>query len=236
MNNFLNKLSLSNKKIATHNFNYAGILVTYTCWGYMVLFSLMTFLLFQIAACLFLGGSFFAAFILVILMPFLFTIFMFRLLNKCLNNCAARYCFLQTGGKKFLALKNTNTYHLYLYFRFFYDCFTGVAFCIMRVVSTSLLAILYLPRLDYSCVSGGLERMDTTFMAYVGHLRWEATHSHPIMICFCEILQRYLSLKVKMKKKMLKTNTARQNVLRNRWHLYYFMSKNELLLKHRRRK
>ena len=208
------------------------------------MFALVTFLLFQLVACIFLGGNLFGAFILICLVPLTLTILVFKCLNRCINNWAARYCFLQSRGKHFLALKNTKAFHLFLYFRFFYDCFTGVAFCLVRTICTTLLGILYLPRLDYSCMGAGWERMDAAYMAYVGLLKWEATHTNPIMVGFCDILKRNLKVREKMKMKMtlnmtlnmnVKRNTPKLNMLRNRWYLFYFMTKNKQLVQFRKK-
>ena len=167
------------------------------------------------------------------------------MVNKCISTCAARHCFLQSRGKHFLALKNTKAYHLFLYFRFFYDCFTGMAFCFVRMVCTTLMGILFLPRLDYSCMGAGWERMDAGYMAYLGHLKWEATHTNPIVVGFCDILKRHLNAIKKMNKNknvsMSRTtregmNSSRRNVLRNRWYLFYFMIKNEKLVQFRRKR
>ena len=51
------KANFSNKKIATSNFNYSGTCVTYTCWGYVIIFGVLTVVLFQATTFLFLGGG-----------------------------------------------------------------------------------------------------------------------------------------------------------------------------------
>jgi hypothetical protein len=229
---------MSNKKIATHNFNFSGILVTYTCWSYMVMFILFTFLLYQLTACIFLGGTLFGAFLLVVCAPFVLTMLAFKCIQRCLSTCAARHCFLQSSGKKYLALKNARAYNLFLYFRLFYDCFTGVAFCGLRMLANCLFCILYLPRIDIGISGGG---NDVAHMAYVAHLKWEAQHTNPIMVCFCQMLEKRNSFKNKKKtnNELLSnnqnTNRRRRNILRNRWYLYYFMTKNSILLSYRRK-
>ena len=166
-------------------------------------------------------------------MPFLVSVLLFKCLSRLTSGLAAKFCFLQRNAQV-LALKNLKAYSLFMYFKFFYDCFAGLAFCVVRMLTQTLVSIVFLPRLDYSFMGRSLEKMDTAFMSYVGYLHWESHHTNPIAICFCELLQRSLKLNAKLKMLNIVSNEARVRV-RNRWYLYYMLSKNRQLIQLRRR-
>ncbi len=232
------KSYFSNRKIVVSSFNYAGYVVTYTTWGFLFLFALISFLTFQVAT-LFVFGStnIFGAFLLVILVPFVVSLILIRLLNRLVSSLFAKFCFLQRKSKV-LALKNLRTYSLFLYFKFFYDCFTGLAFCLVRMFNSILLGVLFMSRVDYSFMGRGLERMDPAFMSYIGYLHWESHHTNPIAIVFCEMMR-----KVKQEKRTMASlssclsidyNQTKRNQIINRWKLCYLLIKNPVLIKSRR--
>ncbi len=220
----------SNKKIATNSFNYAGYAVTYTCWGYVILLILLTFFSFQVATLIYFGSSNVALFVLVILIPFALSILIIKLINRFICSLAAKFCFLQKRSKV-LALKNLKLYSLFIYFKFFYDCFAGLAFCMIRMIISIILSIVFLPRLDYSFMGRSMEKMDHAFMSYVGYLHWEAHHTNPIAICFCNLLKRFLKLKIKFK---LNKSDMVKNRIRNKWYLFCLLAKNKQLIKYRK--
>ena len=224
------KSAFSNKKIATSSFNYSGYAVTYMCWGYIILFALLTVVSFQL---IFFGGNSIGLFVLLVLLPFVVSILIVKFINKFIGSLAAKFCFLQSKSKV-LALKNVKCYSIFLYFKFFYDCFTGFAYCMLRIMTSIVLSVVFLPRLDYSFMGRSLEGMDTAFMSYVGYLHWESHHTNPVVICFCDMLKRNLKINNKLKKYNIVQNKTRTRV-RNRWYLLYLMSKNLQLVQYRRR-
>ena len=224
------KSAFSNKKIATSSFNYSGYAVTYMCWGYIILFALLTVVSFQL---IFFGGNSIGLFVLLVLLPFIVSILIVKFINKFIGSLAAKFCFLQSKSKV-LALKNVKCYSIFLYFKFFYDCFTGFAYCMLRIMTSIVLSVVFLPRLDYSFMGRSLEGMDTAFMSYVGYLHWESHHTNPVVICFCDMLKRNLKINNKLKKYNIVQNKTRTRV-RNRWYLLYLMSKNLQLVQYRRK-
>ena len=215
----------SNKKIAKNNFNYAGYVVTYTCWGYFLLFLLTTFISFQFTTLFYFGNStYIGVFLIVIFLPFLISLLIIKSINRFLTSMAAKFCFLQKKSKV-LALKNFKLYSLFLYFKFFYDCFTGIAYCLIRMLKSILLAIFFMTRLDYSFMGRNMERMDSAFMSYIGYLYWESHHTNSIMISFCELLKR---------SNKLNKEQMRKNRIINRWQLLYLIYKNQSLKKYRK--
>ena len=151
------KKSYSNQKLALGSFNYAGYAVTYTCWGYLIIFIFLTFVFTQMTTLYSISTltnpttsslqalvqsttSTATLFVIIVLLPFLFSIFLVNLINKLLSRCAARFCFLQKNSKLF-ALKNRRLFGFFLYYKFFYDCFMGIASCLTRMFKSILLGI-----------------------------------------------------------------------------------------------
>jgi hypothetical protein len=223
----------SNKKIATSSFNYAGYTVTYTCWGYIIMFVVFTFISFQIATLIaFGGGCTLGLLALVILLPFAVSFLVARLFNRFIGSLAAKYFFMQRKSKV-LALKNLKTYSLFLYFKFFYDCFTGIAFCLLRMLSSLLMGILFMSRLDYSFMGNSMERMDTAFMSYIGYLHWESHHTNPVAISFCDLLQKMQQRDSNLAVWQRRQATRRTRIV-NRWQMAYLLLKNKTLVRNRR--
>ncbi|CAF3929328.1 unnamed protein product, partial [Rotaria magnacalcarata] len=79
------------------------------------------------------------------------------------------------------------------YFGFFiaymaFDCFLGVASCIIRLINATLFNLLFIGRLDYSLLGRPLEKFDSGFTTYVSYLHVEVAHTHPVMLAFCNLL------------------------------------------------
>lgn len=222
----------SKRKLATSSFNYAGHAVTYTCWGYLLLFLVFTVISFQIATLVAFSGSSVALLFLIVICPFLVTLLCMKLLNRLLNSLAANFCFLQRKSKM-MALKNMKLYGLFLYFKFFYDCFTGIAFCLLRMLRSLLLCLLFMPRLDYSFMGRSLARLDTAFMSYVGYLHLESHHTNPVLVCFCQSLKKSSQLRSQLSKESRET-VLRKNRIRSRWFILVLLTKNPSLVRHRR--
>lgn len=231
-------LANNNRKIATANFNYAGYAVTYTCWGYIILFGLTSFLAFQGATLVVFGGGVvgLTLFLLVLLLPLIISIALMKLMNRFIGLFAARFCFLQKGSKV-LALKNARLYSLFLYFKFFYDCFAGIALCILRIFKAILISIVFMTRLDVSLM--GHCQLDTGYMAYVGYVFWEAAHTNPVVIGFCDMIKRESMLR-EMQKREERRRTSGLDTwkksasgchirAKTRWFLAYTLINNKTL-------
>ena len=228
------KSFFSNRKIASSSFNYSGFAVSYTIWGYVILFSLITFFTAQLATLFAFGNtSLVGLFLLVIMLPFIISILLIYSVNRLTNMLATKFCFLQRKSKV-LALKNLESYSLFLYFKFFHDCLTGLAFCLIRMVKSILIGVLFMSRIDYSFMGRSLERMDPAFMSYIGYLHWEAHHTNPIVLSFCDILKKNQKQKRKNSTRCNVDETKRNRII-NRWQLTYLLIKNSSLVSHRRK-
>jgi hypothetical protein len=122
-----------------------------------------------------------------VLLP-LITIFLFK---RILIWYLSRF-FLTNKSNKFFLLRNRKLYFIMNHFNFFFDCFLGSFVCFMRMAKSSLAALFFMPRLDYSIFGRFLEKSDMGFISYVTFIHLEVNQSHPIKLAFIELLKRSL--------------------------------------------
>ena len=216
----------SSSKTAARSFSYSGLAVTYTCWGYIILFFFITFIFFQVTTLIEFGGTKMAFILVLIIFPFFVSVISFKLMNRFMVTLATKFCFY--NNKNMLTIKSLKMYSIFLYFKFFYDCFTGIALCFARMIKSIALSILYLPRLDYSFMGRNMEKMDTAFMSYIGYLHWESKHTNAIVISFCRLM-----LKTSKKKYGRVADSDSYIRVRNKWQLLFFLYKNPSLKNYR---
>ena len=87
-----------------------------------------------------------------------------------------------------MTLKNRRFYFVFAYFNFFFDCCLGMVSCALRMGKASMMALLFLPRLEYSIFGRALERTDTSFIAYASFVHLECRHTHPVLVYFCSLM------------------------------------------------
>ncbi|RNA18077.1 stimulated by retinoic acid protein 6 -like protein [Brachionus plicatilis] len=164
-----------------------------------------------------------AFFLVIIFFPFLLSVISFRLMNRLMVSMATRFCF--RSDNNFLTIKSLKMYSIFLYFKFFYDCFTGIALCFARMIKSLALSIIFLPRLDYSFMGRNMEKMDTAFMAYIGYLHWESKHTNAIVISFCKLMLKTRKNKIRI------IGSESFTRARNKWQLLFMLHKNPILKK-----
>jgi hypothetical protein len=224
----------SNNKLAMNSFNYAGYAVTYTCWGYIIIFLIIAFSMFQLTTLFVFGGSTVFILILVILCPFLFYILIMKLFNYCMSSFLSKI-WLKKHKSRF-ALKNLKLFGLLFFLKFCYDCFTGLAFCLFRILRSMFISIIFMQRVDYSLMGRSFEKMDSAYMSYVGYLHMEANHTNPILISFSNTLKRELKLRNRSFNYSMKAiDCLKKQKARNRWFLFYSLIKNRQLISLRRK-
>lgn len=144
----------------------SGYAIGYMLWGYIILFEISLVVLIIIR---FLIKFYFIAENLAkIVLPIL-TIFLFK---RILIWYLCRYFLVRTSRKSKsglpkVFLKNSKLYFILSHFNFFFDCFLGSFVCSMRMVKSSMAALFFMPRLDYSIFGRYLEKSDLGFISYV---------------------------------------------------------------------
>jgi hypothetical protein len=168
--------NLSNGKIAAGSFHFGGFLTVsspkfivllfiriipsyyfkgYLVWGFLILmFSFIIIGLLVIFVRYFVGLEIFLR-ILRLLVPALVAF----ILKYIIELLFSRIVFLHRGSK-ILAIDNFQSFNIFLYFNFFFDCFIGVISAIIRIIKTIAAAIIMMPRIGYSFLGRKLEDYD----------------------------------------------------------------------------
>lgn len=132
-------------------------------WGYLILF--------EVAVIIIIIFKFLIKFYFItenlakVVLPII-TIFLFK---RIIIWYMSRY-FL-AGRKRGFFLKNHKLYFILNHFNFFFDCFLGSFVCFIRMSKSSLAALFFMPRLDYSIFGRQLEKTDLGFISYVSFIR-----------------------------------------------------------------
>jgi hypothetical protein len=182
-------------------------MIGYLLWGYIILFQVLMIMILTMKFLL--KFYFIIEKLLKLFLPIL-VIFLFK---RIFIWYITRYFLIRHKNKKFFLLKNSRLYSILTHFNFFFDCFLGSFVCFIRMAQSSLAALFFMPRLDYSVFGRMLERRDMGFISYVNFIHMEVNQSHPIKIAFCELV--LLTIKNQNNNKTCNRN----NIARNRWFL-----------------
>lgn len=125
-------------------------------------------------------------------------------------------------------LRNHKLYYILGHFNFFFDCFLGSFVCFVRMAKSSMAALFFMPRLDYSIFGRFLERTDMGFISYVTFIHMDVNQSHPVKNAFCELLQQSL------KKRNKSPLSSRSKTIRNKWFVAVTLARNQSLKKQRK--
>jgi hypothetical protein len=96
----------------------------------------------------------------------------------------------------------------------------------MRMAKSSLAALVFMPRLDYSIYGRYLEKSDVGFTSYVAFIHMEVSQTHPVKLAFCQLARRSLKHR----------SHYRYNInARNKWFVALTLSKNPFLKRDRKK-
>ncbi|CAH1267947.1 STRA6 [Branchiostoma lanceolatum] len=85
-----------------------------------------------------------------------------------------------------LAIDNRKFYHVTSYFMFFFNVMKGLFTSLLRVLLGGFLGGMSQARIDRSVFMQGFENWDFGFKSYLGMLRIEVAHNHPVLLVFCQ--------------------------------------------------
>lgn len=213
----------SNAKLASSSLHYSGYAIGYLLWGYLILFEVILVVMLVIR---FLVKFYFIAENLAkIFLPIL-TIFLFK---KILIWYLCRFFLIEKSNNKVFGLRNNKLYFLLNHFNFFFDCFLGSFVCLMRMAKSSLAALFFMPRLDYSIFGRQLEKTDMGFISYVTFIHMEVNQTHPVKCCFVHLLKESLNEEKNY------SIDKRHILVRNRWFLAVTLINNPFLKRERKK-
>jgi hypothetical protein len=176
----------ANAKLVSGSLHYSGYAIGYLLWGYLILFEVSLVMLIVLR---FLVKFYFIAENLAkIILPVL-TIFLFK---RILIWYLCKYFMIRSKSQQKVFLKNSKLYFILSHFNFFFDCFLGSFVCSMRMIKSSLAALFFMPRLDYSIFGRYLEKSDLGFISYVTFIHMEVNQTHPVKLAACDAMLRSL--------------------------------------------
>ncbi len=213
--------SKKNVNYACENIHFAGYLIGYVLWGYLLIAFFVMIVAVIIDVVITQGMVRYVESVMkMIIPPALFAIFQYYM-NKILG----RYVFLQQTGE-ILAIKHRRILMVFLYFNFFLDAFLGFISSILRILKSVIGGIIYMCRVDYSSLGRKLETYEEGFSAYCGFIHMECAHRHPVLLYFTSLLIR---------EHLYGTQATCCSKAKRRWYLALFLSKNPTLICRRKR-
>lgn len=87
-----------------------------------------------------------------------------------------------------ITVDNRRLFSIMSYFFFFYNILLGLISCFFRILKGMALGVIFLSRIDRTCLMQGFQTWDPAFVAYLGFVNVLVAHSHPVMLMFCQLL------------------------------------------------
>ncbi|XP_044181351.1 stimulated by retinoic acid gene 6 protein-like [Acropora millepora] len=87
-----------------------------------------------------------------------------------------------------ITVANRQLFSIASYFFFFYNIIVGLISGVFRLLKALLLGIVFMSRIDRTCLMQGYQSWDGAFQAYLGFLNVLVAHNHPVMLVFCHLL------------------------------------------------
>ncbi len=146
---------LSTPSIASSSFLYGGYLTGYLAYGFLIqYFALFVFGLFISLLRIIFGDAIILEYATRIFIPVLVII----VFHKTVAFFGSRMLFMKRGE---LAINNFRAFNLFLHFKLFFDCFTGVLSAVWRIFFAFIASIFMMPRIGYSFMGRNLEHLDS---------------------------------------------------------------------------
>ncbi|XP_069480830.1 stimulated by retinoic acid gene 6 protein-like isoform X2 [Ambystoma mexicanum] len=106
---------------------------------------------------------------------------------------ASQFFFLQdklypTDQTKPLAINNRRAFQNFSYFFLFYSAMLGFGNCVLRLIINVFLGSWLFARIDRPLFPRGYESIDMGYCTWVGMLRVDFYHTHPVAVAFCHLL------------------------------------------------
>jgi len=190
---FMQSVCLSPTSSVKASLSFTGFQIAYALWGFIV-WSCLFFCLFFVPA---------------ILVAYKDSIFVKPVLGKVSSAAKAsipsavfsvlcgvfqsiflfRWTFRDRDFPDFtVTIDNRRMFSIISYVFVFLNVIVGLFSCLLRLIKGMILGLLYLPRLDRSCLMQGFQKWDKGFVAYLGFVTVLVAHRHPVMLVFCQLL------------------------------------------------
>jgi len=87
-----------------------------------------------------------------------------------------------------VSIDNRRMFSIMSYFFFFYNILLGLFSCTIRILKGMALGVIFISRIDRTCLMQGFQTWDKAFVAYLGFITVLVAHRHPVMLVFCQLL------------------------------------------------
>ncbi|XP_041373526.1 stimulated by retinoic acid gene 6 protein-like isoform X2 [Gigantopelta aegis] len=179
--------------IMAENLRFPGYQVAYMLWGMIILMIVVMILGFGLSYVIFLLA---VNNILVDALSYLAQVLSVpatMILLFYLQVLVSRFLLLQPKVKDTdtappLNVNNRKFYEDFNYYAFFGNLGIGVVSCFFRILQGSVLGVLLVGRLERTIFMAGWEHRDKGYQAYIGMLRMENAHNHPILRVFSGLM------------------------------------------------
>ncbi|XP_046698457.1 stimulated by retinoic acid gene 6 protein-like isoform X1 [Silurus meridionalis] len=215
---------------------YPGYQIAFTLWGYLIVHLAMfgaglVFVYMVISPIQAYGFLHWLNETVVILANFLVVMAVMELQRVLIH-----FFFLQdkntpTDKDKPLALNNRRAFHNLNYFLFFFNVMLGVMSCIKRLLYSTAIGLMLLPRIERAIMPQGYEKLDSSYCTWVGMIIADHHHSNPVLVCFCHLLLKHKPDCIQPEQELhLKSEARVKERVRIRWNLMYTLVRNPKLI------
>ncbi|XP_078692010.1 uncharacterized protein LOC144922227 [Branchiostoma floridae x Branchiostoma belcheri] len=171
----------------TASMKYSGGQIAFILWGFII--QQMTFLL--ICAAVYICILF--PDLLLRLLEYFGPMTVVSMTTLLLQRILATVVFSQSKINKKdkdrpLAIDNRRLYHITSYFLFFFNLMVGFFSSVWRLLLGGFMGAMLQARIDHSVLMRIIENWDTGFKSYLGMLRIEVAHTHPVLLVFIQHL------------------------------------------------
>lgn len=212
---------------------YPGYQIAFTLWGYLIAHLAMfvaglVFVYLVISPIRTYGFVYWVTDVIIILANFFVVLAVMGLQRMFIH-----ILFLQDKNSpmdkdKPLALNNRNVFHNVNYFLFFFNVILGVMSCVMRLMKSTAVGLLLLPRIERAIMPQGFENLDKSYCTWLGMIITDHHHNNPVLLCFCHLLLNHTPAN-------LKSDCPARERARRRWLLIYTLVRNPKLVLMRKR-
>ncbi|KAI5087619.1 STRA6-like isoform X1, partial [Silurus meridionalis] len=111
----------------------------------------------------------------------------------------------------------------------------GLGNCVLRLIKSSLVALMLLSRIERTIMPQGFKKLDTSHSTWVGMIITDHHHCNPVLVCFCHLLIEHTLQRVCMDEGVKLESPAKQHA-HLRWFLVYTLLRNPKLILLRKRR
>eukprot|EP00058_Branchiostoma_floridae_P013818 XP_002599306.1 hypothetical protein BRAFLDRAFT_64338 [Branchiostoma floridae] len=171
----------------TAGMKYSGSQIAFILWGFII--QQLTFLL--ICAAVYICILF--PDLLLWLLDYFGPVTAVSLTTLIIQRVMATVLFSQSKINKKdkdrpLAIDNRRLYHITSYFLFFFNLMVGFFSSVWRLLLGGFMGAMLQARIDHSVLMRIIENWDSGFKSYLGMLRIEVAHTHPVLLVFVQQL------------------------------------------------